>query len=155
MSPLPAGPYLPTTERVAVAWLGAVPGLAAEGVGLELPTAPTTWADAGFVQVQAIPGGSADVDTPEWRRPVLQVDFWATGGPSSITPPWNLAARLVELVRAATETQAYGAAVTLPDDYLAARVQAAYFVTEPRRVLDDPSGYARFTTDLALDWVRA
>lgn len=155
MSPAPSGPYLPTSDLVAVAWLDAIDGLSAGQVGTALPKDPATWLDAGFVQAQALPGGAADVDVPQWRRPVIQLDFWAAGGSSSISPRWNLAARLVEVVRAATESQAYGAAVAMPSGYLGARVQAAYFVTEPRRILDDPSGYARFTTDLALDWVRA
>lgn len=155
MSPAPAGPYLPTSDLVAVAWLAGVDGLDAGQVGAALPAEVSTWLDSGFVQAQTLPGGAADVDVPQWRRPVIQLDFWAAGGASSISPRWNLAARLVELVRAATESQAYGAAVAMPSGYLGARVQAAYLVTEPRRVLDDPSGYARFTADLALDWVRA
>lgn len=151
MSPSP--PYLPTTERVAVAWLSAA--LSGPSVGLELPGDPSTWLDEGFVQVQALPGGSADVDTPERRRPVVQVDLWAAGGSSSISPRWNLAGQLAEALRVATETQNYGATVALPGDYDDARVQAVYFLTEPRRIPDDPSGYARMTVDLALDWVRA
>lgn len=152
--PSPHANYQPTSELVAVAWLGAVDGLAPGYVGTELPADPSTWLDSGFVQVQAIPGGAPDVDTPQWRRPVLQLDCWAAGGASSITPRWNLAAHLVEHVRDAIEVQAYGQAVDLPAHYLGARVQAVYFVTEPRRVPDDPSGYARFTTDIAVDWVR-
>lgn len=155
MSPTPEGPYLPTSDVVAVAWLAAIDGLDVGQVGTALPVDVSTWLDAGFVQAQTLPGGAADVDLPQWRRPVIQLDFWAAGGASSISPRWNLAARLVEIVRAATESQAYGSAVAMPEHYLGARVQAAYFVTEPRRILDDPSGYARFTTDLALDWVRA
>lgn len=160
MSPAPAGPYLPTTELVAEAWLGQrVPGIVQGQVATTLPkpseAGVISWADEGFVQVQALPGGPADVDLPQWRRAVCQLDFWAAT-PSGKVPPWALANRLVELVRAATETQAYGGAVTLREGYLGARVQAAYFETEPRRVLDDPAGYARFTVDaFALDWVRA
>jgi len=160
--PVPAGPYPPTNELVAVAWLSQrVAGLTAAIVGTGLPKDTTKWADTGFLQVQALPSGTAEVDLPI-RRPRLQLDGWATantdGTSSSIKPPWNLANRLLELVRIATEdaqTGYYGRPVDLPANYTAARVQAAYFITEPERVLDDPSGYARFTVDLALDWVRA
>lgn len=152
--PTPHARYQPTAERVAVAWLGAVDGLAPDYVGAELPSDPSTWLESGFVQVQAIPGGAPDVDTPQWRRAVVQVDTWAAGGASSITPRWNLAAHLAEHIRDAIEAQAYGQVIDLGPHYYPARVQAVYFVTEPRRVLDDPSGYARFTTDLAVDWVR-
>jgi len=152
----PAGPYYPTNELVAVAWLSQrVAGLVAAQVGTTLPKDVTTWADAGFLQVQALPGGSPDVDVPV-RRPVFQLDGWATT-PGSAKPPWNLANRLVELVRQATEANdaLYGRTIVLPANYLEARVQAAYLVSEPRRIPGDPAGYARFTLDLAIDWARA
>lgn len=160
--PLPAGPYPPTNELVAVAWLGTrVAGLTPAMVATTLPKDTTKWADTGFLQVQAIPSGLPDVDIP-LRRPRLQLDGWATANPtgtsSSIKPPWNLANRLLELVRIATEdaqTGYYGKPVALPDNYSPARVQAVYLITEPMRVTDDPSGYARFTADLAIDWMPA
>lgn len=160
--PLPVGPYPPNNELVAVAWLGQrVAGLLPASVGTTLPVDITKWADTGFLQVSALPGGLPDVDVP-LRRPILQLDAWATantsGTASSIKPPWNLANRLVELVRLATEagqTGYYGKPVTMPANYGPARVQAAYLVSEPRRVNDDPSGYARFTVDLAIDWAPA
>ncbi len=162
MSPLPAGPYPPTNELVAVAWLAQrVTGLTADIVGTGLPKDTTKWADTGFLQVQALPSGMAEVDIP-LRRPRLQLDAWATANPSgsasSNKPPWNLANRLLELVRIATEdaqTGHYGKPVELPENYAPARVQAVYLITEPMRVLADPSGYARFTADLAVDWVPA
>jgi len=154
--PAPAGPYYPTNELVAVAWLSSrVPGLVAAQVGTTLPKDVSTWADEGFLQIQALPGGAPDVDVPV-RRPVFQLDAWAST-PGSNKPPWHLANRLAELVREATEADAalYGREVTMPANYLGARVQAAYLVSEPRRVTNDPAGYARFTLDLAIDWARA
>ena len=153
----PPGPYPPTNELVAIAWLGQrVDGIVEGQVATTLPKDKAAWADEGFVQVQALPGGSPDIDVP-LRRPVLQVDLWAVtldaNGNASNKPPWNKANRLAELLRLATESQAYGKPVTLPDGYRGARVQAAYLIGEPTRVTDDPSGYARFTVDLALDWV--
>lgn len=154
--PDPVGPYLPTSELVAQTWLSErVAGLTSSMVATALPKDPNAWADNGFVQVQAIPGARADVDLPQARRPIVQVDFWATT-PGSAKPAWHKAARLVELVRTATEVQTYGRPLTtLPAGYLGARVQAAYFLDEPSRISDDPSGYARFTVDLEVDWVRA
>lgn len=151
----PTGPYPPTNELVAVAWLGdRVAGVVAGQVATTLPKDTSAWAAAGFLQVQAIPGGIPSVDG-FGRHPIVQLDAWATVTGSD-KPPWNLANRLLELVRIATEgAQVYGKAVTLPADYSAARVLAAYLVTEPTRVPGDPSGYARFTADLAIDWVTA
>jgi hypothetical protein len=43
----------------------------------------------------------------------------------------------------------------MPTNYSPAIVLSAYPLSEPSRVEADPSGYARFTFDLALDWARA
>lgn len=153
------GPFLPTNELVAVAWLSQrVPGIVAGQVATTLPSSPAAWAAEGFVQVQSI-GGIPDVELPV-RHPLMQVDFWAASvdasGTVSSKPPWNKANRLAELVRAAIEDgQEYGKPVTLPADYLGARVLAVILISEPMRMSGDPSGYAHYSADLALDWVRA
>lgn len=158
--------YRPNSELVAAAWLALyVPDLTAvtagDLVGATLPKDAAKWAATGFLQVSSLGSGSPSVDIP-LRRPVLQLDSWATGNTSStassLKPQWNLAADLIEAVRIATEdaqTGRYGKSIAVRAGYLNARVQAAYLVTEPLRVLDDPSGYARFTADLAIDWVPA
>lgn len=160
MSPLPPGPYLPTSALVAVAWIGQrVPGVTPGMVATSLPRDTATWADLGFLQVTVIPG-VAEIDSGGRRRAVVQVDGWGVSvkadGSAGARPAVNKATRLVELVRRATEddVQAFGRPVTLPDAYLDARVLAAYPMTEPAPVDGDPSGYGRVTFDLALDWVR-
>lgn len=159
MNAVPLGPYAPTPALVAVAWLGQrVPGVTEAMVATSLPSDVSKWAAEGFVQVNA-GGGPAEVDLPQVRHSLVMVDFWAAtvdaGGNVSAKPAWNKANRLAELVRGATEIQAYGQAVTLPAGYLGARVQAAYFLTEPEQINDDPSGYAHFSVDMMMDWVRA
>lgn len=151
----PVAPYAPTSELVAVTWFGQrVPGITDSMVATSLPKNPEAWADNGFIQVTSIPGARADVDLPQARKPIVQVDFWAAT-PGSAKPPWNKAARLVELVRTAIEVQAYGQPLELPAAYLGARVQAVYFIDEPYRLPGDPSGYAHMVGDLAVDWVRS
>lgn len=162
MSPIPAGPYLPTSALVAVAWLGQrVPGITSVLVATKLPRDIAAWQDAGFVQVTVVPG-SAEVDIPI-RRAILQLDCWgvtvSADGSASAKPAVMKATRLAELILRATEdaTQGvggFGRPVVMPANYLAARVQAAYPLTEPSEVADDPGGYGRVTFDLALDWVR-
>jgi len=154
------GPYYPTDELVGVAWLSQrVPGLTAADVATTLPRASSAtesvpWLTKGFVQVQAISTGRSLIDIPV-RRPVLQVDCWAASPASSSKVPWNKAARLVELIRvAAEEDTRFGQPVDLPNGYLGARVQAVYLATDPNRITGDDSGYARFSLDLAVDWVR-
>jgi hypothetical protein len=151
---LPAGPYLPNDELVAIAWLAQrVPGYSAAMVATSLPKDPAAWPD-GFVQVQSLPGGSADVDIPVRRSPMVQVDWWVAPTGASVKPPWGRANLLASMAVLATEAQAYGRPVQLPAGYIGARVQAAYFTDLPSRVDGDPSGYARLTANLVLDWAR-
>ena len=155
MSPVPAGPYYPTSPLVAVAWLGQrVPGLAPGIVATRLPRDIAAWADLGFVQATVVTG-TPDVDVPI-RRPLVQVDAWAHS-PDGVKPPVNKAARLAELVRVATElpTARYSSPVEMPANYAGAVVLSAYVVTEPYEVTDDPSGFARISLDLVLEWARA
>lgn len=141
---------------MAVAWLeSCVAGINSGQAATTLPKDATSWADEGFVQAFSIPG-AIDIDTPQRRTSSIQLDFWANT-PNSNKPPWALAARLAELVRIATEDNApawLGKPLTLPPGFTGARVWGAYLTSDPARTTDDPSGYARFTADLALDWVR-
>lgn len=152
----PVGPFYPTNQLVAEAWLATrVPELNASMVAGMLPSDKTKWSDQGFVQARSVVGGTPNVDIPI-RRPLIQVDFWAcTIG--SAKPPWRLANRLAECVRVATESPSalYGKPVLMPSGYKSAIVLTAYLINEPRQIFDDPSGYARLTADLMLDWVLA
>jgi hypothetical protein len=156
----PAGPYYPTNALVAVAWIGQrVPGVVAGQVATRLPRDKAAWADEGFVQVTPITGvPDVDIDV---RHPLVQVDAWAVtldaAGNVSTRPPINKANRLAELVRTAChlDTARYSSPVEMPANYLGAIVLSAYPITEPSEMPDDPSGFARVTFDLALDWARA
>lgn len=154
MSPL-APPFPPNSDLVALAWLAQrVPGIVEGQVAASLP-AVASWVAEGFVTALSIPGTQPNLDIP-LRKPVVQIDAWGAGGTATAKPHWPKAFRLAELIRVATEAgQLYGKPVTLPDDYSDARVQAVYLLSEPSRVNGDPSGYARVTFDLALDWVPA
>lgn len=160
--PDPVGPYLPNSALVACAWLAQrVPGLVEAQVATRLPKDTSKWVDEGFAQVTIVPG-SAEVDIPV-RHPVVQVDAWAVAlkpdGSVDPKPPMGKAWRLANLIYRAMEDDVqrlggFGRPVTLPASYTAARVQAAYPMTEPAEVPDDPAGYARVTFDFALDWAR-
>lgn len=151
--------FLPTNELVGVAWLRQrVAGLDASQVATTLPRDPSTWLNGQFLQCTMLSGRNAMIDVPI-RVPVFTLDAWATHSTpksSQAQPPWNAANALMELVYQATldSVQQFGRGVSLPAAYAPARVQSVYFVTEPTRVVSDPSGYARFTADLAVDWVR-
>ncbi len=160
MTPVPPGPYYPTNALVAAAWIGQrVAGITDGMVATRLPRDPAVWADLGFVQVTPITG-APEVDVPI-RRPLVQVDCYAVTldatGTVSTKQPVNKANRLAELIRTATElpTAKYSSPVTMPANYAGAIVLSVYPVSEPAEVPDDPSGYARVTLDLAIDWARA
>lgn len=144
--------FPPTNALVAAAWIAQrVPGFTSAMVATQLPRDTTTWATSGFVQVTPITG-TPDVDI-DVRRPLVQIDTWATSGGTN--PPVGKANVLAERIRIATFDGAlYGRPVVTKDGYDNAIVLSAYVLTEPAEVTDDPSGYARFTFDLALDWVR-
>lgn len=151
----PAALHVPNAELVAQAWLHAYAGLPAEQVAGSLPK-PDTWTDGGFVQVRALVAGPVEPTLPERRTSVLQVDTWGTRVTHDTARPlWGVAQGLAEAIRAATfrGVQAYGKPLVMPvADYLPARALSAYLTTEPVRVEDDPSGYARMTTNLSLTW---
>jgi hypothetical protein len=105
----------------------------------------------GFVTVPAVAGG-AGRDTP-LRVPVFGVEAWA-GVPSSDVPQYGAAEQLAEVIVAEIyNDDAYPRLLTQRAGYNAALVQSARLLTEPRRLDDPDTGYARYVMDLELAWV--
>jgi hypothetical protein len=148
--------YLPTTGLVAMAWCKTIFGnIVASSLPAPDANGVLGWQGSGFVQVTELSGGGREVTVDGVRRPVVTVDFWYAPPRGSTKPPWGEAAQLAERLRVATEDYVgIGQPLTMPPNYGGARVLGAWLITEPSRVTDDPAGYARFTADLALDWVR-
>lgn len=151
--------FPPTNAIVAAAWIGQrVVAVTPAMVATRLPREVADWAVTGFVQCTPITG-VPDVDIPV-RHPLVQVDAWAVklDAEGNITnkPPVGKANVLAERVRIATESPSalYGRKVITPPQYEDAIVLSAYALTEPAEISDDPSGYARVSFDLALDWAR-
>jgi hypothetical protein len=141
----------PNTELVAVSWLKGLTYLGTR-VATELPRDNATWSASGFVTVTAA-GGPAPLHIP-WREGVVDVSTWGVT-PTSGRPPWNLAAQLAEAIVTGTlDHKNVPRRVTMPSAaYAPAFVKGARVMSEPRRVPGDAADYARFTMDLALDWV--
>lgn len=145
----------PNAELVAVTWLRRE--LGATNVASSLPRDQSTWREAGFIQVQSVPT-NADVDVPEHRGSLLQLDVWAhanADGATTTRPAWGLASTVTGLLlHALGNAQPFGAPLEWPDGepWAPARVMSAYAMTEPSRVPDDPAGFARFTLDAVFDW---
>lgn len=154
-------PMNPTSDMVAVAWLGGVPGLLPSLVATTLPRDHTTWATSGFVTVAAI-AGTTHMYLPV-RQPVTQVDCWAVN-PNSNQPPWGKANQFAERIRSHVEEHprptSFYRLLTFPQgDYHGAQVTQAIMRTEPRRGIvqgisptGDEASYAHYLFDLELWW---
>lgn len=158
-------PINPNSDLVMEKWLGGINGLVPAMVASTLPRDVTTWTTIGpakaFV-VFTVVGGDPDLNLPI-RRPVVQIDCWATRI-GSTHPPWGTANQVAELIRDHVEARpvVYKRALTFTDkgDYRGARVQEAILRTEPRRgftpgptATGDEGGYARYMFDLELHWL--
>ena len=149
--PVPAGPYEPTTELVARAWLAlAVPYVR---VGDTLPPVDDVFKRAGFVRIVVV-GGDRNRDVPLYR-PVVRAECWvAPPAAGSTATPWNAALRLAGWVERATDDRALmGVKVELAafGNYKPARVRTVNAIGVPQRV-QDPGGYARIDVDLNFNW---
>jgi hypothetical protein len=144
-----------TTDLVAVAWLGSLPGFSPAMVGsiLPRPDADGTigWASTGFVQATSGVGGTPEMYVP-LASPVIQIDCWAAQSGSDL-PPYAKANALAEAIRwACLEESNFQGALTLRAGYAQARVKSAYLLTEPRRVYGDEADYGRYLINLAMHW---
>lgn len=156
-------PLLATTEQTVAAWIASIPGIIALGgmqaVGTTLPAdanpdgTPAAWTQTGYVTVSVV-GGSPDIYLPV-KKPVIQVDTWATV-PGSNLPPWQMANVLMETIRYATlQRKGFNRVLALSAGgigYPSAVVDSAYFLTEPRRSYSDAADYAHFLADVQFVW---
>lgn len=142
----------PDGALVADAWLRVISGLPASCIGPTLPTArrdPTpAWVGLGFIQHTVVAGAPA-VDTPLYR-PVVQLDVWATRLDDR-TPPWGLASALAERVVAASYVPVQ-AELPVPDGYVPPVLRTVNVLQVPRKIRDDPAGFAHFMFDVEFTW---
>lgn len=143
----------PDTALVVDAWLRLVSGLPASCIGATLPSARRDpvpdWVTDGFAQYTVV-GGSPAIDVP-LRRPVVQLDFWATTVDQRAVP-WGRASALAERVWAWTHSDIHETVLTVPDGYDVPVLRTVVPLTEPRKVPDDPAGFARFQFDAMFTW---
>jgi hypothetical protein len=155
----PPLPLLATSELVIAAWIGSIEHLSPQMVATQLPASVNadgtvaSWVQTGFVTVSVV-GGSPDIYLPV-KKPVIQVDTWATK-PGSNKPPWWQANVLAETIRYATlQRTGFNRPLTLTVNgvsYPGAVVTSAYFATEFRRIGDDQADYARYQADMQISW---
>jgi hypothetical protein len=143
-----------TAELAAVAWLKSLNGLGDGMVATQLPKDQDTWTATGFVVVAADVGGAQNGYVP-WRQSVLQLETYGVN-PRTLNPDWATANYLAELiVAAATGNENLGVELATRDGYAPIRVTDASPATAPNRAETDPSSYALYRTDLALNWVQS
>ena len=142
----------PNTEIVATKWLAGISGLSSSMVATQLPRDTSTWSSTGFVTI-AVVGGAPSMYTP-LRSPVLSIDCWAIN-PGSNKPPWYQANQLAEIIDQGCRASNAQRWLTLGGNYMQARVTTAYWVTEPRRIYADGGAAARYSGNLAFNWVAA
>ena len=151
-----AAPAHVSTDLVVCAWIATIDGLTADGVGTQLPPLDTTWSANGYIVIPVTVGGSPHSTMP-LRRPVCQVECWATI-PGSGIPPWNRAADLAEQIRIATyDRRNFGRMLAITENgviYPAAMCRSAKILTEPHRVYGDQADYAGVSFDMAFQWIQ-
>lgn len=145
-----------TDELVAAAWLATIPGITADMVGMQLPRpaadGTVSWAATGFVQITPGVGGTSGMYVP-LESPIAQIDCWATQSNSDL-PPLAKASALAQAVSwAAVQNAGIETVLSLRDGYAGARVMSTYVLGRPRPLYGDPSDYARYTMNLAMNWV--
>jgi hypothetical protein len=139
------------SELVAVAFLKLLPFIDAGQVATDLPKDQSKWAELGFVTVTVV-GGTPNVDLPQ-HAPVVTVDVWANSK-DSVSPPWPKAVSLATDISAAFQAERVDSTpFDTRQNFGRARVLDAVPQTEPRRIENDPQGFARVAFDLLLHWV--
>lgn len=144
------------TELVAQAWIRTIPGLVCDGVAGQLPKDnQESWSENGFIVVPTTVGGSPHSAAP-LRKPVCQVECWATN-PESNSLPWGKANQLAEQILAGTyDRLSFGRPLAIRSGsvtYPTASVKSATCLTEPRRIWSDAGAFAGYQLDLLLIFV--
>lgn len=143
-----------TSELVALNYLRSInyADSATPGVGTTVPQDKTTWLN-GFIQIGVV-AGVTDIDVPT-RKPVVQLDVYVPSVNTS-KPQWGHANAIAEaIVAACYSDETPGTVLNLGGGRMGARIQSVYLASEPRRMWNDPGGFARYTFDIVIVWVNA
>ncbi|TFV90390.1 hypothetical protein [Blastococcus sp. CT_GayMR16] len=150
--------FRPTSLLVCSAWLRLASGVR---VDTKLPdTVDEALRTDGFIRIGGALGGDPGLEVP-MRNPVVFVECWVAPNPGGQGDPqetaWltadQIAARLLE---ATWDRQLQGVDVDLSTfgNYAPARVHDVIALTEPERVEEEKSDFARVDIDLAFTWTQ-
>jgi hypothetical protein len=140
-------------ELAAGAWLRGITGLTPAMVATALPDDPKEWKGSGFVVVGPDAGGLPNGYVP-WHESVLQLECRAVR-PNTLTPDWGVANTLAQhVINAAHANEQLGVTLPTRPGYAPVRITSTAPASTARRVRTDPSSYALYRLDLALNWVQ-
>lgn len=109
------------------------------------------WIESGYVTYLNL-SGTPGLHLPT-RNPVIRYSFWATTAtPSSGPAPWLKAYDLANRLERRLQEPVVRGTFSPTANYLPFRIITAYPVTEPARVPNDPSGYARVDMSVLVKW---
>lgn len=144
---------LPTSRLVVEGWLQlAAPGVPVGTQVPEVKDAPGI-VTSGFIRIDGF-GGGPDRDVP-YNAPVAFLACWFPPADRTGMAQWERAEQLARQIVAATYDRAFmGVRIDLSavGNYAPARVHTAVALTEPDRVEEEKSDWARVDLDLGLDW---
>lgn len=144
----------PSTELVARAWILSLPDVPAGTVAATLP-APVDghypWEATGFYTVTPA-GGTPHVDI-RVRRPLVQVDAYATKYGSQRPPHGRAAAMLESIVNSCWDDDGdHAHDLDVKTGYYRVRVYAVSCAREPQRLYGDEQSLAKYSADLQFHW---
>jgi len=142
-----------TNTQVVTEWVKSLSTVDATKVGPTLPADPAVWADTGFWQV-AVVGGSPNVDLG-LKQPVVEVSCW-TVDTATAFPPYNRAEAMAadvleEALSALTQTLSVQTGWNPPVNASVVLLGVSP-VSEPMRVPDPRTGYARVMVQVQAWW---
>jgi hypothetical protein len=151
--------FHPTSELVAEAWIGSLPGFTASMVATQ-PPPPDKWpvinGVSQFITV-AVVGGSPPRGEAPIAAPVLEIKGYATQLRSN-KPQWAAANQLLELIRLGCYQRTngvFGRALVIESGnvtYNPANVTGTIVHTEPRRVYSDPRNFGVYLMEMTMVW---
>lgn len=156
----------PTTELVAMAWIGSIPSQFGNFTPSMVATQPPPEQNwplnedglGNFITVTVV-GGTPMPGVPI-SQPIVEVKAYATK-PGSNKPPWFAANDLISRIWLATMSKLPGVFGRKLDivangvQYAPASCLEAIVHTEPRRMYSDARNWACYSVDMSLSWREA
>lgn len=144
----PTAPFVPSPEEVVKAWATTLLGWDAARMSTRLPASEVVEGPLGFTTLLSL-GGSPERNQII-QAPVVRMDFWAKAS-GSAKPQWGTAFNLAGLIPR-NDQPSHVARLETGASTFPVNLLAAFAITEPRKIENDPASYARVSLDLQTSW---